>query len=71
MAKHIALAAALALFAGHSAHAQYTTYVNPNGLGGYTATTPGASPYTTYINPNGLGGYTTTTPGYVRPYGYR
>ena len=71
--KYTAIAAAVVLFVGHPAKAQFTTYTNPNGMGGYTITTPGASPWTTYVNPNGMGGYTTTTPGYnpYRPYGYR
>jgi hypothetical protein len=57
------------------AHAQFTTYVQPNPFGGgYTVQTPGASPYTTYVQPNPFsGGYTVQTPGaspyttYVQP----
>jgi hypothetical protein len=47
-----------------AANAQ-TTYINPNGFGGYTITQPGAMPYRppTYMNPNGFGGYTITQPG--------
>jgi hypothetical protein len=73
--KYIPILAAIALFVGQPAYAQYTTYTNPNGMGGYTITTPGASPYTTYLNPNGVGGYTATTPGaspyttYINPNG--
>ena len=41
--KYAAIAAAIALFVGHPAKAQFTTYTNPNGMGGYTITTPGVA----------------------------
>ena len=48
-----------------------TTYVNPNGRGGYTVQTPGQMP--TYYNPNGRGGYVVQSPGqmptYINPNG--
>ena len=46
--KYTAIAAAVVLFVGHPAKAQFTTYTNPNGMGGYTTTTPGYNPYRPY-----------------------
>jgi len=45
-----------------SAAAQSTTYIQPNGAGGYTVTQPFNPGGTQYINPNGAGGYTVTQP---------
>jgi hypothetical protein len=53
--------------------AAQTTYYTPNGVGGFTVTTPFAplplnpsapapSLYPTYINPTGNGGFSVTTP---------
>lgn len=46
-----------------AAHAQMggPNFINPNGMGGYTAIGPnGGGP--TFINPNGMGGYTIIGP---------
>jgi hypothetical protein len=56
----LTLLAAFTLAPIGSALAQ-TSFINPNGVGGYTIITPGAP--TTFVNPNGVGGYTSITPG--------
>jgi predicted RNA-binding protein with TRAM domain len=40
-----------------------TTFINPNGVGGYTIITPGQRNGMTFVNPNGIGGFTAITPG--------
>jgi len=40
-----------------------TSFINPNGIGGYTIITPGQRNGTTFVNPNGVGGFTAITPG--------
>jgi hypothetical protein len=64
------LAAVALSFGIHGAKAQSYTYVTPNGFGGYTINTPGATNPYTYVTPNGFGGYTENTPGAANPYTY-
>lgn len=44
-----------------SAFAQSSTYVRPNGFGGYTITQPSTGSIT-YVRPDGFGGYVAQTP---------
>lgn len=60
MRRILSLAVALSISGIAGASAQ-TSFMNPNGAGGYTVITPGQSP--TFINPNGAGGYVAITPG--------
>ena len=59
------LALTIALAAPLAASAQ-TTYVMPNGAGGYTALNPNGT--TTFIHPNGAGGYVIIGPTGVPAY---
>lgn len=58
----ILFASLLLLAAIAPAMAQSTTYVQPNGAGGYTVTEPFNPRGTEYINPDAGGGYTVTRP---------
>ena len=62
----LACAFLLSFVLATSAHAQ-TTFVNPNGNGGYTITRPGGP--TTFVNPTGNGGFIANTPGYGTSFG--
>lgn len=59
MCRVMSLAVAVLLVSVGDALAQ-TSFVNPNGAGGYAVITPGQSP--TFINLDGSGGYTAITP---------
>ena len=58
LVRTVAVSALLGL--ATTAAAQPFTFVNPNGAGGSTKTTPGATRPFTLVNPNGAGGYTIT-----------
>jgi len=51
------------LLLASAAAAEPLTFVNPNGMGGYTILQPGSNQPPTFVNPNGMGGYTVLQPG--------
>jgi hypothetical protein len=60
------IAIAIALLPG-TAWAQWTTRVQPDGIGGYVIRSPGTLGAPTRIQPDGIGGYTARTPGALGP----